>query len=102
MRLSRSPSLRVEERRVDGALARSLRSEDDVDLASEHLAPLVGLDEVRGELVALLLGDPTPDGQVLEHVALAHRVPLRRERWVQGVPFHRGTVKTHGSPDRER
>jgi hypothetical protein len=101
MRLSRSPSLRVEERRVDGALARSLRSEDDVDLASEHLAPLVGLDEVRGELVALLLGDPTPDGQVLEHVALAYRFPSAGAV-VQDVPFHRGTVKTHGSPDRER
>jgi hypothetical protein len=87
----------VQERRVDGALARPLGAEDDVDVAGEHLAPLVGLDEVRGELVALLLGDSTSDGQVLEQVALAHRVPLRREQWCKA---YRSTAEPSRHADR--
>jgi 2-polyprenyl-3-methyl-5-hydroxy-6-metoxy-1,4-benzoquinol methylase len=87
----------VQERCVDGALARPLGAEDDVDVAGEHLAPLVGLDEVRGELVALLLGDSTADGQLLEQVALAHRVPLCRERWCK---TYRSTAEPSRHADR--
>jgi hypothetical protein len=57
-------TLARDQHRVDGAPATALRSEDHVDVSAPHPTRLLGLDEVRCEIVPLFFGYSLTEGHV--------------------------------------